>query len=176
MKLYYYNKNNAEYKKATWGQIILSALGPTILIAMLSGFTVDQMVNVFTEKVPVVIRLDEKPLNELNLRKEIQRHNIRFEDIVVAQYKLESACGTSDIAIENNNLFGMKVARLRPTTAVGERRGHAYYESWEECVTDYALWQTQNAGKIRDSAEYLILLDAIYAEVPDYVKRLKNVK
>jgi hypothetical protein len=172
MRLYRYNSEELKYKRISFMKLFLLFLG----VLSLSSFSVMSIVETYTIKVPVIVRVDEMPLTEINLRTEIQRLQIRFEDVVVKQFYLESAGGTSSIAVENNNLFGMKVARLRPTTAMGENRNHAYYKSWQDCVTDYALWQTQNAKNIRDTNEYYLLLDAIYAEVPDYVERLKTIK
>lgn len=152
---------------------------PYVLIAFMCaslGFTSAVKFNTFIEKIPVIIRLHEEECNEINLRALIKKMNLRFEDVIVAQYKLESTSGTSQVFKENHNLFGMKVAKLRPTTALGENLNHAYYKNWQDCVVDYAFWQIQNAKNIDNESEYLQLLDGMYAEGDNYSKKLKQIK
>lgn len=42
----------------------------------------------------------------------------------------------------------MKVPSTRPTLAVGVLYGHACFNSWYECLVDYALWQTAFARNL----------------------------
>lgn len=60
--------------------------------------------------------------------------------MIFAQAAHETGNFTSDIFKENNNLFGMKLARVRKTTAIGENRGHAVYKSIEDSIADYWLY------------------------------------
>lgn len=60
--------------------------------------------------------------------------------MIFAQAAHETGNFTSDIFKENNNLFGMKMPRVRKTTAIGENRGHAVYKSVEDSVKDYWLY------------------------------------
>lgn len=110
-----------------------------------------------------------------NLMAYIFELNIRFPHIVYAQAIQETGFFTSNIFIESNNLFGMKQAKMRPTTALGTQRGHAYYREWKDSVKDYALWQAAYANTIRNEKQYYAYLDKVYAEDPDYVLRLKYI-
>jgi uncharacterized FlgJ-related protein len=78
---------------------------------------------------PVESRFSEEKL--LILLKEL---NIKNYQVVYAQAVLETGHFKSKSFKEGNNLFGMKVAKQRPTTAVGEYLGHAKYNSWQESV------------------------------------------
>src|ERR1700748_1627939 len=49
--------------------------------------------------------------------------HVKYPDVAMAQMDLESAGGTSNISMQNNNIFGMKLATQRPTTALGEKNG-----------------------------------------------------
>ena len=89
---------------------------------------------------PFVVSYPDIPLTADNVKKAIQIHCYEPE-IVFAQSILESARYTSNICIENSNLFGMKLPTQRPTTAIGENRGHAVYHNWIDSVIDLALWQ-----------------------------------
>jgi hypothetical protein len=104
----------------------------------------------------------------------IYKMNFRYPHIVLAQAKLESANFSSTIFIENNNLFGMKQARTRPTTATGTSRSHATYNSWKDSIIDYALYaSTYLHGK--SEYEYYAYLGRNYAQDPDYVNKLKHI-
>jgi hypothetical protein len=97
--------------------------------------------------------------------------------VVLAQAKWESAHFKSKVFQENNNLFGMKLARQRNTTAVGENRGHAKYDNWQDSVKDYKLWQDSNGMSNLPKEQYISKLSNIYCPPPDCPKGLysKNV-
>ena len=99
-------------------------------------------------------------------------YNVKHRDVVKRQIRLESANLTSVICRENHNLFGMKQPRVRPTTALGTRHGHAYYASYHASIKDYALWQ-QN---MYDGGDYYAFLQEIgYATAPNYIQTLKRL-
>jgi hypothetical protein len=175
MKLYKFNPHKLtleqiDYKHYLWATLIVFILFSSV------GFTSAIRFNSIIEKIPIIIRPNEDKFSEENLRKEIRRLNIKFEDILIQQYKLETYYGTSLVFKQNHNLFGLKVATQRPTTAIGENLNHASYTDWKASVIDMALWQIQNARGIKDENEYYQLLDGMYAEVDNYSERLKNTK
>ena len=98
--------------------------------------------------------------------------NLKYPYIVLAQAKIESGNYTSVIFKENNNLFGMKLARLRPTTLIGENKGHAVYTTWKESVYDYCLYQSSFNFKTEDEY-YHILYN--YAQDSTYVNYIKDI-
>lgn len=59
---------------------------------------------------------------------------------VTAQAAFETGNFTSRIFYENNNLFGMKLAKKRETTAKGENRGHAVYDNIKDSIQDFVLY------------------------------------
>jgi len=90
--------------------------------------------------------------------------NVKFPDIVFSQARYETGNFKSLIFVENNNLFGMKVANSRSTTNLGEQHNHAVFNSWEMSVIDYALWQNSYTRKIKTREEYMQYLKNVYAE------------
>lgn len=62
--------------------------------------------------------------------------------IITAQAAHETGGFTSTIYHVNKNAFGMKLPKVRKTTAIGENRGHAVYESLADSVNDFYLWYT----------------------------------
>ena len=109
------------------------------------------------------------------LVEELKRLNVRYPYIVLAQSILETGYWESRIYQENNNLFGMKQARARATTAKGTQLGHAYYDNWKESVTDYALYQAAYLNKLRSESKYLKYLDKNYAEAKNYDDALLTI-
>jgi len=120
--------------------------------------------------------LKNKDAKLLFLYLEIIENDIKHPDIVLAQAILESGYLSSQIFIENNNLFGMRFPERRPTVAIGENKGYSIYNCWMGSVKDYKLFQEflfKRKEKTRD--EYFDYLDRIYAEDPNYVPFLKKV-
>jgi uncharacterized FlgJ-related protein len=120
--------------------------------------------------------LKNKDAKLLFLYLEIIENDIKHPDIVLAQAILESGYLSSQIFIENNNLFGMRFPERRPTVALSENKGYSVYDCWTDSVKDYKLFQEflfRRKEKTRD--EYFDYLDRIYAEDSNYVPFLKKV-
>lgn len=100
---------------------------------------------------------------------------VMHPDIVYAQSLLETGGFKSHIFRSNNNLFGMKVARSRPTTAKGENNGHAYYDHWTKSVIDYALYQSAFLRKFKKESDYMDYISANYAEDPVYISKVRKI-
>ena len=172
--LYSYNKQQLQYKKIQIKHYIYSIL---IIGAIFSSFSFTAAVqfNNAIEKIAVVIRVNEESFNEKNLKKEINKLNFKYPSIILAQAKLESGNYKSNIFKENNNLFGLKVAKLRCTTALGENLNHSIYKNWQSSVQDRAMWEIQNCKNIHSEEEYYQLLDAMYSETDNYSQMLKQI-
>lgn len=112
-----------------------------------------------------------------SLYQEIVNNNIEFPEIVWAQAVLESGNFKSQVFNSNKNLFGMKFPRKRPTTSIGSDRGYAKYESWEESVKDYKLYQEHYFKNKRiNKTQYYIHLNRIYCEIgSSYSERVKKI-
>ena len=177
-------KESLSFKKVTptrkLGGILVLVLivGYVALTSMVSnahqeGFK--EALNEPIESEVVVLDSSELVFTQDNLVKELKRLNVRFPHIVLAQSILETGYWDSRIYQENNNLFGMKQARARATTAKGTQLGHAYYDNWKESVTDYALYQAAYLNKLRNENKYLKYLDKNYAEAKNYDDALTTI-
>lgn len=100
--------------------------------------------------------------------------NIAHPDVVYSQAVIESGNFRSKLFLNDNNMFGMKVAERRPTTRrYITENGYSGYYNWRESIIDYALWQAWSAkGLSRDA--YLILLDNLYAEDELYLTKISK--
>ena len=104
----------------------------------------------------------------------MKKLKIKYPETVLAQAILETGNFTSDIFKENHNLFGMKVAGSRPTSAIGTNRNHAQYRNWKESVMDYALFQSFIIAKLpsNNKQEYRTYIQKFYSTTSDYLVRI----
>lgn len=178
--IYKYDKQTLNYKKVT-GKWFLITLGVVILISLiLTTFTLRNIneVKFISEETRAIILRESDKANEFSaykLKEYILELNIRYPHIVLAQAELESGTGTSPMYKSNHNLFGLKEAKRRPTTALGTDNNHAYYDNWKESVLDYAFLQAAYMHEIKSEDEYYQYLGQYYAEDPNYVPKLKNI-
>lgn len=128
-----------------------------------------------TEEISKIIIKNEVEFSEAALKDLLLELNIRFPHIVLAQAKLESGHFKSHIFLENNNMFGMKEAKRRPTTNKGTQNGHAYFENWKDCVIDYAFYQAAYLNDLRTEEQYYQYLAASYAEDASYVVKVRQM-
>jgi len=117
---------------------------------------------------------DTIPFSAVELKEFISDLGLRCQDIVYAQAVMESGGFDSKIFKSNNNLFGMRLAKSRPTTAKGERNGFAYYDSWQMSVIDYAYFQSAYMRKLKTREAYLKYLGENYASSSSYVEHIKK--
>lgn len=118
--------------------------------------------------------------------------------VILAQAILESAWGTSKLAKEANNLFGIKVGQnwqgetfevetreVRNGTSVTEKASFRSYKSVADSVTDYGNfftstpWRTKNYQEFRTATNYVDAANALqksgYATDPQYGEKIKSV-
>jgi hypothetical protein len=123
-----------------------------------------------TQKQSNSLKSNILPFTPENLKSEIQKQGIIHPDVAMAQATWESGHFGSPIFKENNNLFGMKLAHQRKTTAIGKNRGHAKYNNWQDSVKDYKLWQDSNGMSNLPKDQYIKKLSDIYCSPPDCVR------
>lgn len=147
----------------------------TILITF---FTRSQNVNSNETKDSLSVSIgSKKVLTKEQLKKEIVSMGIKFPEIVYKQAIYESYHFKSKIFKHNKNLFGMRLAKSRKTTAKNKTKyKYAVYESWFDSLKDYKLWQ-DNVKPIHTKtlSNYLKYLDKIYSETNNYTAKLKYV-
>lgn len=125
---------------------------------------------------------------EIEVQQEIKEDALSFKDsvynymlelriehphIVIAQSILETGHFTSDLAVNNNNLFGMKMPTERATTAISVRKKHAVFNNWKESVIDYALYQMTYRHNLTESQYYSRLKS--YAKDEKYIEKVKQI-
>lgn len=154
-------------------KIILFSVGLITLILLIGiGVTINSKIKKDQEVEIVKTATVDSEIDSL-----IKNLNIRYPNVVKAQIVLESGFMLSTRAIRDNNLTGMKVAKARPTTAINKNNYYAIYKSIEDCIIDYALWQSQNLNLkyCRSEEQYMEFLQKNYAEDPNYKIKLQKI-
>ena len=170
--MYKFNTEKLTYEKVNIRKYIGMILFSFIVVFVLSSFIWKEVVVVNAEK-ELVIKTNDDFTKEKFL-KEIEKYSFKYPDIVVAQAMVESSHFKSPVFIENNNMFGMREAKVRISTSKGTNLNHAYYNTWKDCIADRALYEAQYLSKL-SREEYLIYLDKVYAEGKGYSKLIKQV-
>tara|TARA_B100000927_G_scaffold280275_1_gene264642 strand:+ start:303 stop:863 length:561 start_codon:yes stop_codon:yes gene_type:complete len=175
MKYYTYNNRKLQYEPINTVGVFLKTALVFFTLFLFLGLTTAPETKYITDTETVLIVNDINEFSEDKLIEEINKLNFKFPHIVLAQSILETGHYQSKIFKENNNLFGMKEARVRLNLAKGTQFGHAYYDSWKESVTDYALWYSTFAYRCKSEKQLYKLLDKQYAEADAYVSSLQHV-
>ena len=177
MRLFIYDKHTLEFKNIPFKKIILALFTPFfIFISLGITFAPDSNPSAkFLEVEKIIVINEHNEFSEEKFIAEIKRLNFNFPHIVLAQAKIESANFKSNIFFENNNLFGMKQARLRSSLASGTQYNHATYYNWKESLYDYAFYYSKYLSRINSEEEYLDYINQLYAEDPLYGTKVKNL-
>ncbi len=83
----------------------------------------------------------------------------------------------SKLALIGNNLFGMRKARKRMTTALDKQYcGYATYSHWIYSVLDYKYWQDSKPKKKHESYKKYLVRRGYARNTKGYVKNFKQYK
>ena len=158
------------------GMYLIGIFTVLFILGWLSG-TNNYIVQKFTHTTEVTdtLIIHGKPFSEDALVSLLKRCNMKYPYIVLAQAKVESGNYTSSIFRHNHNLFGMRLAKQRITTAESDLNGFAYYRDWVDGVHDYAMYQASVMCNVSNEAEYFAKLEARYAQDSTYVSILKDI-
>lgn len=175
---YKYNEKTLEYERARPRDLPFIVFGVIIAIVIMAFVLGDittkkKLVVTYIETTDTIVK--ENVFTEDLLVEMLYDLNVKFPHIVMAQSIIETGHWTSDIFKKNHNLFGMKEAKRRISTAGGTKKSHAYYENWRESVYDYAFYQCRYLGNINNEEEYFNYLGERYAEDENYVEALKVI-
>jgi uncharacterized membrane protein YciS (DUF1049 family) len=112
----------------------------------------------------------EFKLNDSTLMAELIKQQITMPGIAFLQMQVESTNSNtherykSKICIENKNLLGIKYVGQKE--ALGEKNGHAYYKTYQDCIKDYKRLEKYYLPKIEQrysevGSKYTTLLKAL---------------
>lgn len=168
--LYFFDRDKLRFKRLPIKYVAVPFVVIILAIAIRPDNIVTRLHRVHTHSVhevqPKKLRFTINRFKDMLIKL-----NVKHPDIVFAQAKLETGNFRSSVFRTNNNLFGFKVARSRPTVCIGMISNHAAYDNWQMSVIDYAIWQSKYCSRM-SHAEYLSYLKENYAEDDNYVDKL----
>ena len=174
---YRFNEHTLLFEKSKVSKTALIGVGVVIGLVVTFGFTYNPnntVTNLSNEEKVILIK-EYNEFSEDRLIKKIKQLNFKFPHIILAQSYQETGHYKSGIFLQNNNLFGMKQAQIRVTLAKGTNRSHAFYDSWQDSVSDYAMFYATYLSDIKTEGEYFEYLKQNYAQDPTYVQRLRSI-
>jgi len=183
--LYTYCKDSLTFKRIN-PRKMLKAAGASLLFLAITYYTTYNVAKMnatskfvtnmpYEQKVLIVNEFSKSEFSKEAVVEELKRLNVKYPHIVLAQALIESGHFQSNIFRANNNLFGMKEAKQRTTTARGTNLGHAYYDNWKESILDYAIFQSAYLRDLKTEEQYLSYLGANYAEASNYKVAVQNM-
>lgn len=135
------------------------SIDPQVFIASLNGYIDDLKASIsMTKGINLV-----PPLTIANLASSLQRHKVKYPQIVIAQALLETGYFTSRICLEHNNLFGLR----RPSDG-----SYFRFDNWEESVRAYRDYVQY---KYKGGDYYRFLQRIGYAEDAEYVRKVRAI-
>lgn len=164
----------------------LISIGIILLISMISLRIMEKKIEkeqpsttTTADTIPAVVDTII-PLNVHTLWDEINSQEIIHPEIVWAQAILESGWLKKHT---NNNLFGMQKPKVRASFALKTSAdNYAHFNTWQESVKDYKLWQQFNGlttkkqtGELLSQEEYLDYLAYTYSQDPKYTQKLISI-
>lgn len=104
-----------------------------------------------------------------------------YPEIIMAQFIIESSSGTSRLARDARNFYGMKYigAKGRPTLQIPNTKvsGYGVYINWQHSILDRVLWDDWkfNKTKPKTREQYLARINGVYAEDPNYITKVLKI-
>lgn len=171
----YFSKDNKKVQRAnmrTFCISLVSIIVGSYLLGAINWTTQAEVIDPIPTDSILVATAKQEVAFEDSVYQYILFLNIKHPEVVFKQAKIESGNFKSKVFKENNNMFGMKMSYKRANIAGGENLGYAVYNTWQESIIDYALYQTYTA-KGMNKEQYIQHLGASYAEDPDYKSKVK---
>lgn len=180
MKLFLFDRERLEYKPLK--PLIYFKCIIIIILSFMFGWIIADKKELIINEIILhqppdtnIYVTQSKPFSEEAFIELLKDCNIKYPYIVLAQAKFESGNFTSKIFKQNNNMFGMRKARQRITTAESEKSTYAYYRDWIDAVHDYAMYQSVVMRSVENEENYFNRLGERYAEDTLYISKLKSM-
>ena len=161
-------KNN--HSKVLYTTVVAVIVLQLITLRTYNNPIVNTVTKIYYKQMPK----KENEFSKENLIAYIKQLNIKYPNVVLAQARIESGNFKSKLFKECNNIFGMRIAKGRPTTAQVGRNNYAKYDNWKESVMDYALMQARYYHNCKTEDDYLAQIQKNYCEENNYIALLKQ--
>lgn len=116
-------------------------------------------------KTMIVEKLVEDiPLTDSAIISELTHLGCMQVPVALAQFKIETGHFSSHICKDNKNIAGIRTSRSK--LVIGMKNDHCAYATYRDCLRDYVAIQNR----------YLTNINHRYAEDPNYIAKLKQIR
>lgn len=143
--------------------IVSLSINVILLFTSMVNLTTE-IISVVKDTVTIERTIEDIKLTDSGLTAELVKHGCVLPAVAVAQAKIESNIGKSNVGIQAKNMFGLTYHKCKYVD--GKHGVYAKYKSYRDNVRCYIDIQNK----------YLRKIDGVYASSPSYIKDLKSVK
>ena len=123
-----------------------------------------EIISVVKDTVTIERTIEDMKLTDSGLTAELVKQGCVLPAVAVAQAKIESNIGKSNVGIKAKNMFGLTYHKCKYVD--GKHGVYAKYKSYRDNVRCYIDIQNK----------YLRKIDGVYAEDPNYLRALRAAK
>lgn len=148
-----------KYKFFSIGLILI-----LITVSLIFFFREESIKIVYRVVHPTTEQNKDVELSEQAIVKCLHENGCVLPNVAVAQARLESNLGKSNVGKQAKNMFGITHHKCKYVT--GKYGVYAKYETYEDNIKCY----------IHIQDHYLSRIDGVYASEPTYISKLKSLK
>ena len=123
-----------------------------------------EIISVVKDTVTIERTIEDMKLTDSGLTAELVKQACVLPAVAVAQAKIESNIGKSNVGVQAKNMFGLTYHKCKYVD--GKHGVYAKYKSYRDNVRCYIDIQNK----------YLRKIDGVYAEDPNYLRALRAAK
>ena len=143
--------------------IVSLAINVILLFTSMLNLTTE-IISVVKDTVTIERTIEDMKLTDSGLTAELVKHGCVLPAVAVAQAKIESNIGKSNVGVQAKNMFGLTYHKCKYVD--GKHGVYAKYKTYRDNVRCYIDIQNK----------YLRKIDGVYAEDPNYLSALRAAK
>lgn len=143
--------------------IVSLSINVILLFTSMVNLTTE-IISVVKDTVTIERTIEDIKLTDSGLTAELVKYGCVLPAVAVAQAKIESNIGKSNVGIQAKNMFGLTYHKCKYVD--GKHGVYAKYKSYRDNVRCYIDIQNK----------YLRKIDGVYAEDPNYLRALRAAK
>jgi hypothetical protein len=152
-------------KSRSYKKLLIASLSLNVILLFTSMLDLStEIISVVKDTVTIEKTIEDMKLTDSGLTAELVKYGCVLPAVAVAQAKIESSIGKSNVGVQAKNMFGLTYHKCKYVD--GKHGVYAKYKTYRDNVRCYIDIQNK----------YLRKIDGVYASSPSYIKDLKSVK
>jgi uncharacterized FlgJ-related protein len=152
-------------KSRSYKKLLIASLSLNVILLFTSMLDLStEIVSVVKDTVTIEKTVEDMKLTDSGLTAELVKYGCVLPAVAVAQAKIESSIGKSNVGVQAKNMFGLTYHKCKYVD--GKHGVYAKYKTYRDNVRCYIDIQNK----------YLRKIDGVYASSPSYIKDLKSLK